>query len=160
MNARVALLTAAALVSPVLAGAQQPESRIEGRVSAPDGTVLPGVVVRLRSGAVSGTRTYATDSRGRYRALSLPFGSYSLTAELAGFVPSTQSVALSEQQPAVTADFNLAFQPLREVVLTGWGDPPIDVGASTAPLASALFKPLPLGRSYSSTFVGSPLQRR
>jgi hypothetical protein len=160
MNARAALLTAAALVAPVFAGAQQPESRIEGRVSALDGTVLPGVVVRLRTSAMSGTRTYVTDSGGRYRALSLPFGTYSLTAELAGFLPASQSVALSERQLAVTADFGLAFQPQQAVVLTGWGDPPIDVGATTAPPAGALLKPLPLGRSYGTTFVGSPLQRR
>ena len=64
--------------------AQTSTGAIAGTVT--DGTApLPGVAITVNNPATGFTRTTVTDAAGGFRFPSLPVGSYSAKAELAGF---------------------------------------------------------------------------
>lgn len=68
--------------------AQVTEGSIRGYLRDEQGGVLPGVTVTATSPTVAGTYTAVTDQDGHYRLLTLPPGTYSLTATLSGFSKS------------------------------------------------------------------------
>ena len=61
----------AALCSPVFA---QQTGTITGKVTAADGSLLPGVTVEARSNVLPGPRVTTTGSNGDYRLPALPPG--------------------------------------------------------------------------------------
>lgn len=85
MKARItALLCVAFLaVSGTVALAQLQSGNISGTVSDAQGGVLPGVTLTLTSS--DRTASFTTGVDGTYRFLNLAPGSYTITAELAGF---------------------------------------------------------------------------
>ena len=63
---------------------------IEGVVADTTGAVLPGVTVEIRNVDTNFTRTPVTDREGRFAALQLPSGRYTVTLKLAGFATLVQ----------------------------------------------------------------------
>src|SRR5216117_3821824 len=60
---------------------------IEGTVTDESGAVLPGVTITATNTATNQSRTVTTGKDGRYYIGALQPGTYTLSAELAGFVP-------------------------------------------------------------------------
>jgi outer membrane receptor protein involved in Fe transport len=86
----MALLTRVAValalcVSPWPAAAQISTGSINGRISDPQGGVMPGVSVTARNRDTGFVRTDITDDAGSYHLGALPVGSYDLSAEISGF---------------------------------------------------------------------------
>lgn len=81
------LLVVLALSLPSILHAQSQATTgvIEGTVTDETGAVLPGVTVTLLNTATNFQKAVFTDARGRFRAVLLPLGPYSITAELEGF---------------------------------------------------------------------------
>ncbi len=73
----------------------------ELRVAAVDATggVLPGVAITVESDASQTRRSLVTDSAGRAAASRLPFGSYRVTAVLAGFKTDSAIVEIRSAVP-------------------------------------------------------------
>ena len=71
------------LATPVRA--QVTTSGIQGSVKDSSGAVLPGVAVEVRNVDTNLSRSLTTDAGGRFFALQLPPGRYSVTLKLAGF---------------------------------------------------------------------------
>ena len=67
---------------------------IEGDVVDASGAVLPGVDVEIRNVDTNLTRTLTTDRDGRFVALQLPPGRYTVTFKLAGFATLVQENVL------------------------------------------------------------------
>src|SRR4030081_2766641 len=76
------------LAAPLGARAQATTGTISGTVTDESKAVLPGVTVVVRNIETGATRTLVTDERGGFRALSLPPGLYSASADLFGFTPA------------------------------------------------------------------------
>ena len=75
---------------------------IEGSIADGTGAVLPGVAVTVTNVETGVSRSLVTDGLGHYRALTLPLGSYSVRAELAGFKAVERvGLSLSAGQTAV-----------------------------------------------------------
>ena len=81
--ALMALMCALLVVST--AAAQQ-RGGIAGQVTDSTGGALPGVTVEVNSPAmIGGTQVVFTDGEGRYNAVDLPIGAYTVTFTLPGF---------------------------------------------------------------------------
>ena len=85
--------------APVVA--QEQTGAIEGVVGDADGP-LPGV--RVEAASAAGTRATVTDADGRFRFPSLPPGTYTLSASLAGppsnIIAPAMSRAVCGRQPS------------------------------------------------------------
>src|SRR5881392_3188539 len=75
----------ACVAMPRALHAQATTGTIYGAVVDESKAILPGVSVQVRNVENGATRTLVTDENGRYRALNLPPGVYSVTGDLQGF---------------------------------------------------------------------------
>jgi hypothetical protein len=89
---RILLAVALSVTFPALASAQSQITTavIEGVVTDSSGAVLPGVTVALRNVDTNFTRTLVTDRDGRFVALQLPPGRYTVTYTLPNFATLVQ----------------------------------------------------------------------
>jgi hypothetical protein len=78
------------LPARVAAQSQITTAVIEGVVADTSGAVLPGVTVEIRNVDTNFTRTPVTDREGRFVALQLPSGRYTVTFKLPGFATLVQ----------------------------------------------------------------------
>ena len=78
-----------ALLCAMGAFAQFQTGNIYGKVQAKDGSALPGVTVTLTG--IGAPQTTVTGPLGDFRFINLSPGTYSLTAELAGYGTATRS---------------------------------------------------------------------
>ena len=87
-----AFLFAAALLWSVSAAAQTQITTgvIQGTVSDPQGAVVPGAAVEVKNLDTNLTRTTTTDGDGRFVALLLPPGRYTVTVGKSGFATVVQ----------------------------------------------------------------------
>jgi hypothetical protein len=103
----ITLLFAVLIVAVPLA-AQQVGS-ISGRVTATDGSALPGVTVEARSNVLPQPRTTISGAAGDYRLPALPPGTYTVTYTLAGMQTSTRRVnVLLSQDASVNVALGMA----------------------------------------------------
>ena len=110
----VALLLAQPLLAQVTTGT------VLGTVRDETGAMVPGVTVTLKNVETGISRTVLTDEGGRYRASSLPLGSYEIQAELSGFNTDVRSgIKLTVGREAMV-DFTLRVGDVTErVEVTG-----------------------------------------
>ena len=97
--------------------AQQTTGVIRGRVADETGGILPGVDITARNQDTGITRVGISDDEGRYRLSQLALGTYSVTAELAGFQAGVvQGVTLSIVRDSVV-DITLSVGAITEQVI-------------------------------------------
>lgn len=100
----LAIVATLACIGAGVAMAQTtPTGTVTGKVSDPDGLVLPGVTVTVTSPALQGERTAVTSANGDFILPFLPAGDYKVVFELAGFATHEQSIRI---QVAETATIN------------------------------------------------------
>jgi hypothetical protein len=110
---RLFLAVALALIA---AGAlAQQTGSISGRVTATDGSALPGVTVEGRSNVLPQPRVTTTDISGDYRLPALVPGNYTLTFTLAGMQTATRNAVVILGQNT-TADAKLGVQGVSESI--------------------------------------------
>src|SRR6185369_11639742 len=73
------------LLFPLPALAQTTVSTIEGTIKDPQGSVVSGAQVAVKSPALGIERTATSDANGFYRVTALPPGNYSITISQTGF---------------------------------------------------------------------------
>jgi hypothetical protein len=135
-----------ALGSPLFA---QQTGAISGKVTATDGSVLPGVTVSARSNILPTPRVTTTDGVGEYRLPALPPGEYTVEFTLSGMQSVTRKVQV-QLALDTTASVKLGLQGVTESVevtasvsLVDQNTASVTSGLSTAQLAG-----LPLGTEY------------
>lgn len=106
------LLALIALLCAVPIFAQQTGS-VHGRVTATDGSALPGVTVEARSNVLPQPRVTTTDASGDYRLPALQPGNYTLTFSLSGMQTATRKAAVQLQQDT-PADVKLGVAGVSE----------------------------------------------
>lgn len=79
------LFVSLALCAGVMAQTQSTSGTIQGTVMDANGAAIPGASVEIKNLETNFTRTYETDDAGRFVALSLPSGRYSVTVAKQGF---------------------------------------------------------------------------
>ncbi|MFZ2490789.1 MAG: carboxypeptidase regulatory-like domain-containing protein [Thermoanaerobaculia bacterium] len=142
------LLFAVVLLLALPSFAQQ-TGGLTGRVTGPDGAVMPGVTVEARSTLLPQARVVTTSGAGEYRIPALPPGPYTVKFSLAGMQDATRrvEVLLGQDIPVnvamglagvaesitVTADAALVEQNTTEV---------------KSAVTSELIENLPIGQEY------------
>ncbi len=109
-----ALITLAAM--PTTVWAQATTGSITGTVTDESKAVLPGVTVVVEHVETGITRTLVTDANGRFRALNLPPGTFTVTAELQGFTKAVRNGLTVAIDKDVTADMEMKVGALTESV--------------------------------------------
>src|SRR5262249_8279227 len=109
------LLACLALGAADLA-AQSTTGRISGSVRDSSGAVLPGATVTVTQEGTGLARTTITDGVGNFVFVSLPVGSYTVTAELAGFKKALRTGYQLVADGRLTADFSLDVGQVAEVI--------------------------------------------
>lgn len=99
-------------------------------VSDPDGAMLPGVSLSLRSAARSFEGT--TNARGQYRFLVVPAGTYELRAELSGFAPAALSGVSVSFGETYNAAVTLKLGSFEEEITVSAAPPQVDVLQSSS----------------------------
>jgi hypothetical protein len=139
------LLSFVFLGSPLLA---QQTGSISGKVTATDGSLLPGVTVEARSDVLPGPRTTVTGAKGEYRLPALPPGGYTLKFELTGMQTVTRNALVQLAQDTV-ADATLGPGVSETITVTAEST---IIDKASATVASALSNDqilsLPLAQEY------------
>src|SRR3989475_3003585 len=81
----IGLLVILALALPALSQTQITTGTIQGTVTDANGAIVPGASVEIKNLDTNLTRTLTTDEGGRFVALALPPGPYSVTVSKQGF---------------------------------------------------------------------------
>jgi outer membrane receptor protein involved in Fe transport len=139
----------------VMAVSAQTTGAIEGRVQAPDGSVVSGVTVTA-TGAVPGGRSAQSDAAGRYHLAALPPGAYDLRASVTGFGAQERSVIVS-LGATTTVDFSLALAIEERTTVVG-ESPLVDTRSVEVGnvVDAQAFARLPLSRDYTSIALFQP----
>jgi hypothetical protein len=130
---------------------------IEGVVSDADARPVPGASVGIRSAETGHVRRAVTDARGRFVALAMPVGAYTVEATLDGFAPSRRAVVVRVGQ-AETVDLRLAVAGVAESV-TVEAPAPLDttVTAAASRIDLGLIAGLPVrGRNFTEFLLLTP----
>ncbi len=79
-----------------------------GKVAGPDGRPLPGVTVTLKSPQLANPLVATTDANGSYRFGDIVPGTYTLSADLSGFVASGMEQVIVRVGSALRLDIEMA----------------------------------------------------
>src|SRR5256885_14434033 len=93
----------------------QQTGAIRGKVTATDGSVLPGVTVEARSNVLPQPRVTTTDTNGEYQLPALQPGTYTLTFTLGGMQTMNRRAEVIIRQNT-TADVRMGVQGLSEAI--------------------------------------------
>ena len=128
--------------------AQQTGS-ISGKVTASDGSALPGVTVEARSNVLPGPRVTVTSARGEYRFPALPPGAYTVKFTFSGMTSVTRNAAVQLDRDTV-ADVSLGMQAVSEsATVTAEASLVDKVSATIANgISSQELKALPIAQDY------------
>ncbi len=142
----LSLLFLVVTAAPVLA---QQTGAIHGRVTATDGSVLPGVTVEARSDVLPGPRLTLTGGNGDYRLPALPPGNYTVKFDLSGMQSVTRKAAVQLAQDTV-ADATLGVSGVEETVTVTAEASLIDKTSATIAtgLSDEVIHGLPVGQDY------------
>ena len=139
-------LIVAVLAVPLLA---QQTGAINGKVTAADGSSLPGVTVEARSKVLPQPRVATTDENGEYRLPQLVPGAYTVEFTLSGMQPVTRRVEVLLQQEA-RVNATLAMAGLTEnITVTAEASyvDPTSASIRTA-ISEQEIERLPVGQEY------------
>jgi hypothetical protein len=109
------------------ADAQSGLGGLRGSVVDQQGGGLPGVTITASSPDALRTQSDVTNDRGEYRFNNLPPGTYSLTAELAGFATFRREGILVRVGATFAVDITMQLSTVQETVTVTGDSPMIEV---------------------------------
>ena len=123
----VALVLILTVLSALPAAAQTTGSSLRGYVKDEQGGALPGVTVTATSPDMISPATGVTDGEGYYRLINLPPGTYTITAELAGFSIFKREEILLRAAVNFQVDIAMKIGTLSETVTVSGESPMLEV---------------------------------
>ena len=152
---------AVAVILAVPARAQSPISTavIQGTVPDTSGAVLPGVSVAVRNVDTNVTRNLVTDNAGRFVALQLLPGKYTLTFTLAGFATTVQEGVLATVGESTQVSPALKISGVAETITVATESSPVQTtrtaSAMTLDPTTVATTPI-LGRKFEDLLTLTP----
>ena len=112
---RAVLIWLASIVVTLPMWAQSSSTSLNGTVLDPSGAVLTGAVITLENKANGFQATTQTDTKGLYQFSQLAPGTYTITANAAGFAVQVKIAELLVSQPA-TVVFTMSVKPAEAAI--------------------------------------------
>ncbi|MBI3264151.1 MAG: TonB-dependent receptor [Acidobacteria bacterium] len=116
-----------AMLVPAVASAQTGNGSLRGYVNDVQGGVLPGVTVTATSPALLAPVTAVSGSDGFYRLINLAPGTYTVSAELAGFQAYKREGVLLRAGANFQVDITMTIGALAETITVSGESPMIEV---------------------------------
>ena len=104
---------------------------ISGLVSDSSGAIIPGATVSAQNSATGATLTTATTAAGLYSFISLPPGSYQITATANGFNTVNEKDVVVTVDQVTTLNLTLAVGSVKQVVTVTGAPTLVDTSNST-----------------------------
>ncbi len=148
---------------PLLAQVDVTTGRISGQVLDDTGAPLPGASVEARNKDTGLALVAVSDSRGVYRIVSVPVGTYAVTATLQGFGKQSDSRVVITLGSAPTVDFKLRLSSKAEAVTVTATEATIETTqtASQTTIDNNAIKSLPInGRNFTDFVLLAPNAQR
>ena len=148
---------------PLLAQVDVTTGRISGQVLDDTGAPLPGASVEARNKDTGLALVAVSDSRGVYRIVSVPVGTYAVTATLQGFGKQSDSRVVITLGSAPTVDFRLRLSSKAESVTVTATEATIETTqtASQTTIDNNAIKSLPInGRNFTDFVLLAPNAQR
>ena len=156
LTVMIILLTAAAGLA---AQSQITTGVVDAIVLDTSGAVLPGVDVEIRNVDTNLTRTLTTDRDGRFVALQLPPGRYTVTFKLSGFATIVQESVLVTVGEAIRLSPVMKVSGIAETVTVTTVSPAVETTrtASASTLDETTIESTPiLGRKFEDLLTLTP----
>jgi hypothetical protein len=115
------------ILIPLAAHGQELRGKISGRVTDPNGGVIPGATVKVVDVARNATTTFTTNDEGLFDAPYLSPGKYRVLVEIAGFKKYLQDNVVVQINETRKLDIILAIGAPEETVTVTTEAPPINV---------------------------------
>src|SRR5688572_10096638 len=145
-----------ALVGASAASAQETTGTLTGKLTDTQGLAVPGASVTVNG--PQGSRTFTTDTDGRFNAPFLTPGTYSVRAELTGF--KAVDITGISVQLGQTTDVGIKMEVggLTETISVVGSQVVIDASSTTtgSVLSSDLLERVPVGRRFSDALYLAP----
>jgi hypothetical protein len=154
----ICLLVTLLFASVAVAQTQISAGTIEGTVSDQTGAIVPGATVEVKNVDTNQVRTLTTDADGRFVALQLPPGRYSVTVSRAGFATIVQESFPLTVGQAVSLNLSMKVSQVAETVTIA-SVPTIDTikTESSTTLNEKAVSNLPvLGRKFEDLLTLTP----
>jgi hypothetical protein len=155
----VCIVALVALMVPAPSLAQQGTSQISGKVTDPQGAVLPGVSITVRNEETGATRELITSVEGTYLASQLVPGRYAVTARLNGFRVMDRNALLLQVGNTLTINLTLPVGGIEEKVTVTGQSPLVDTTTASVGgnVGTAELSELPaMNRNYFSAVALLP----
>src|SRR5439155_3609898 len=143
---------------------QRTTGDLEGKVTDPNGAVVPNVSITLTGVTVGFKRTVQSDDEGAFRIQQVPIGTYKITtAALSGFAPSTlENISVTIEKVTVVS-VKLGLTATTNTVDVAASDAagridPTDSKVQTN-ITPRMIEQLPKGTNFSSLLRISPATR-
>jgi hypothetical protein len=155
----LSIVLSLAAAAPMFAQSQITTGVIDGAVVDTSGAVLPGVQVEVKNAETNVGRTLTTDQDGRYVALQLQPGRYTVTLALAGFATLVQENVVVTIGRTVRLNSAMKVSGIAETVTVSADTPTIDTSrtAAASTLDQTTIETTPiLGRKFEDLLTLTP----
>src|SRR6267142_1504381 len=156
-GALICLFIAVACAAWASSQTQITTGTIQGTVTDANGAILPGANIEIKNLETNFSKTLQTDDGGRFVALALPPGSYSVTVSKQGFATSVlEKLELTVGQ-AITLPLSLKVSGVEErVIITAPTLDTVKTEASTTLNETAVKTTPILGRKFEDLLTLTP----
>jgi hypothetical protein len=128
---RGVILTLLLTMLAVGASAQDIRARVQGLVSDTTGGILPGATVVLTNDGTGISASRTSNADGRYLFDFVESGTYSVSAELAGFKTTVQKNIRVQQRGDVTVDLKLEVGGIEETITVTQPTPTVEFNTAS-----------------------------
>src|SRR6266498_2710107 len=115
---RLQILTGSLVVTLMLCSSAMAQNRVgtvQGTVKDPNGALVSGATVTITQPVTGYHQTAQTNSDGSFKLVNVPFNTYKVRAEFAGFQPTEESIDLESTVPE-NLEFTLSISATAETV--------------------------------------------
>src|SRR5215216_8040464 len=122
---------ATVLILCTSAFAQGRVGTIQGTVTDPNGAVVPNAKITITQSVTAYNQTAQTDDDGVFKLVNIPFNTYTVRAEAAGFEAVEQSIDLESGIP-LNVDLALALAGASETVTVSSSEAAIETDRTSS----------------------------